>query len=205
MMMMKPGVSFPVHPKAWSWMRFVSEMLFQRSFSFFNSISFNFILFTEHQIIACHLRALYMLMSSPYSATEKKKETFPLVTVRRKRGRLAVCRNSLGSRRAKREKKYYWAADTCRKAEAEREAREETAPTTGETSHKVHNIQYKDLNAWRMKGRRDGRYIFVFSPGGWAYSINTWTSSNSKYKLYQEEKWGWWQQRQIKSVFTGLY
>lgn len=74
MMMIRPGVSFPVHPKAWSWMRFVSELLFQRSFSFFNSISFNFILFTEHQIIACHLRALYMLMSSPYSVTEKKRK-----------------------------------------------------------------------------------------------------------------------------------
>lgn len=35
--------------------------------------------------------------------------------------------------------------------------------------------------------------------------MNTGTSSNSNYKLYQEEKWGWWQQRPINSVFTGLH
>lgn len=64
-----------------------------------------------------------------------------MATVRRKRGRLAVHWRQSGVEESKERKKYYRAADTCRKAEAEREAREEAAPTTGETSHKVHNIQ----------------------------------------------------------------
>lgn len=67
----------------------------------FNIIQFYFIYRTPNHSMPSP--ALYMLMSSPYSVTEKK-EKFPLATVRRKRGRLAVRHDSLGSRRAKREK-----------------------------------------------------------------------------------------------------
>lgn len=81
-----------------------------------------------------------MLMSSPYSVTEKKGN-IPFGHHEEKKREAGCPLRQSGVEESKEREKYYRAADTCRKAEAEREAREETVPTTGETRHKVHNIQ----------------------------------------------------------------